>query len=77
MKNESVTEKKRTHKWVTWLYTLILVAVAVAGVLYCSKLRKDAEAAKQAAQVFANEDGTEILDIGDGSISVPLSDVTD
>lgn len=78
MENKSVAETDKKHRWAAWLYTLILVALAVVGVLYCSKLREKSELSEQ-EQIIASEEvkevADEVLDLGGEDLRVPLSDV--
>ena len=75
---ENTNKQKR---WIGWLYTAILVIAAVVGVAYCLRLRSETNAADN-REYYAVEETREnnigdIIDLGDISTDVPLSDVTE
>lgn len=56
-------EREKRIRWIGWIYAVVLVLVAVAGIIYCSKLNNSSDAANSPEYYALQENDTEDMNI--------------
>ena len=73
--------RKKSPKWIAWLYAAVLALIAIAGVFYASSLKENADPTTPSQEYYAVNDqapdtATDLIELGDIDAVVPLGDAS-
>ena len=70
-------EREKRIRWIGWIYAVVLVLVAVAGIIYCSKLNSDSDAANSPEYYAVQENDAEDINVLSENADAGESDTED